>query len=179
MLLFDAVNDFLEYCRHEKGYSKTSCKSRLSLLRALILWMQANGYPEPHCTDLETPMLRRYLHALSKRGLRPRTIHANFYHIKCICLYLIENKVLDMMPVDGIKLPKLDSAGRLTISNDEIEMLLQAATHQRDTRRIAMCSAVLHVFIYGALRRHELIDLKVSDIDAGCGSILVRLSMIQ
>ena len=174
MLLSDAINDFLNYARHEQGYAVSSCKQRQSWLRHLHQWLVDNGYPTPTTDDLNTIVLRRFQYSLSGRKLRPRTIQNCFYPVKSLCIFLIKNNVLTANPCDDLTLPKKDAAVRLDVSEEEIVALLEATRRQRNPRRVALCHAVFSVLVNAGLRRQELLGLRVGDIDLKQRSILVR-----
>ena len=74
----------------------------------------------------------------------------------------------------ALTLPKKDAAKRLTVSNDEVAGLLDACARYRNQRRAALHSAVLHVLIFGGVRRAELCDLHLDDVNLSEKSLLVR-----
>jgi site-specific recombinase XerD len=71
-------------------------------------------------------------------------------------------------------MPKKDAAERLTISDEEIRQLLQAAERDRNPRRVALRRAVLCTGVYGALRRAEMCDLHLADVNTERRSVLIR-----
>ena len=73
-----------------------------------------------------------------------------------------------------IKVPKLDAAKRDTVSDDEARDLLIGASRLPNKRRAAMAKAVLSMLLYAALRRQELLDLRLPDINFADGSVVVR-----
>ncbi len=88
--------------------------------------------------------------------------------------FLISQGVLDADPTASILMPKKDAAQRLTITDAEITLLLDACERQRNPKQIALCRAVFHVLIYAGLRRSELLDLKLDDVNFEEMSLLVR-----
>lgn len=174
MLLAEAVNDYLLSIRHERGLSKNTVLHYQSNLRALLRWLGENGFPEPTVEALNTPTLRRYLYAMSARGLRPRSIHTAFHGIKGLCAFLVEHGGLPAHPCATLTLPKKDAAECRTVSDEEITRLLEACERQSSPRQVALYRAVLSALVYGGLRRAECCDLQVEDIDLKDGSILVR-----
>lgn len=174
MLLKDAQTDYLAYIVHEVGLSKATFKSYQSGLNAFHRWLTENGYPEPKLEDFTPAVLRRFLYSLSGRNLRPRTIRGAFHPLKGLAAYLIRVGASEQDVTKGVMLPKKDAAERLTVSDEEIDLLLDATQRHSDPKKRAFSLALLSVLVYGGLRRQETIDLEVNDIDLAEGSILVR-----
>ena len=174
MLLNDCTTDYLRYILHERGLSKNTHKAYQAQLRHFQRWLTANGFPEPTSDCLTVALCRRFLYHLSGKGLRPRTIHSYFDPVHGLCTFLVANGILTENPVNSLTLPKKDAAQRLTVSNEEVAGLLTACERYRIPRRAALNSAVMHVLIFSGLRRSELLDLYLDDIDFQEKSLLVR-----
>ena len=174
MQLTNYINDYLRFILHERGLSRNTHICYQSKLRHLNNWLIANGFPEPTADCLTVSLLRRFLYYLAGKSLRPRTIRTYFDPIDGLCQFLIENKVIAENPVKALTMPKKDAAKRETVSNEEIAGLLEACGRYRVAKQAALNSAVLHVFIFGGLRRSELCDLHLEDFDLQEKSLLVR-----
>ena len=145
-----------------------------SKLRHFHRWLTENGYPAPSTDCLTLTLLRRFQYYLSGKGLRPRTIRTYFDPLDGLCQFLIQNGAMTENPVKSLTLPKKDAAKRETVSNDEVNGLLEACSRYRVPKVAALNSAVLHLLVYSGLRRSELCDLHLSDIDLQAKSVLVR-----
>jgi site-specific recombinase XerD len=174
MLLCTAIEDYLLYALHEQHVAKTTHKQYRAMLRHFDHWMTENGYPDPALSDVSTPLCRRFLQYLSGKGLRPRTTRSYFHALRALGAYAIQVGLSTEDPIRAVSMPRKDAAGRLTISDDEIRLLLEAVERDRNPKRLAQRRAVLYVGIYGALRRAEMTDLRVDDIDVSRRSVLVR-----
>src|SRR5262249_26869328 len=73
-----------------------------------------------------------------------------------------------------VKLPKLDAAQRLLVSDDDLQALLAAAERQRTDFRCARDRAILSVLIFCGLRRAELLALEVPHVNLEAGVLLVQ-----
>ena len=71
-------------------------------------------------------------------------------------------------------MPKNDAAIRLTVSEEEVQALLDACEKQRTPQDVAFSRAMLMVFIFCGLRRQECFDLRLSDVMLSDKSLLVR-----
>ena len=174
MILAQIIEDCLAYCENEKGYAKSSNKGRKSRLRHLHTFMVENGFPLPTTEDLTLPLLRRYMYSLNKRGLRPRSIRGAMYFISTLTKFAVDNGLLDEDPIKSLTLPKFDAAQRLLVSDKEIAQLLEGCEKQRSRRKVALSRAILSTFVYSGLRRGELLDLRLEDVNLDEQSILVR-----
>ena len=175
MTLMDCMNDYHAYLKHEQGVSAQTAEQYISWMRYLHRWLEANGFENPTPDVLTSPTLRRFLYHLSgEKQYRPRTIRGVFSPVKGLAKFLVTNGVLSEDPTRSIQLPKKDAAIRLTISDAEIKALLAACERQRNPKQVALCCAVFQVLIYGALRRGELLDLRLDDVDYEEKSVLVR-----
>lgn len=175
MQLSSAIIDYIAFIRHEKGLSKLTVLHYQSNLRALLRWVMVNGFgTEPEVDVLTLPTLRRYLYQMSGRGLRPRSINTAFHGVRGLCLFLVENGALTENPTSKLTMPKKDAVERRTVTDEEITLLLDACERQPNSRQIALYRALLSVLVYAGLRRAEVCDLHVDDVNLKEGSILVR-----
>ena len=174
MTLKEAIAEYAERIQHERRLARTTCKHYLSWLRGFLLWLADNGYPEPTLDDLTHSLLRRYQMHKAKQGCRPRTIHAAFHAIRGLCVYLVEQNHLTENPCHNLKMPKKDAAVRHVLTDANVEALFRACERQRTVRLVTLSRAVLATLAHGGLRRAELCDLRVDDVNLAEGSILIR-----
>ena len=81
---------------------------------------------------------------------------------------------METNPADKIKLPKLDAARRLLVTDDEIAALFEACNNRRNARAVALAHAVLTVFAHAGVRRAEARNLQVQDFNPVDRSLLIR-----
>lgn len=174
MLLSDCIEDYLRHIQHERGLSKKTVKGYQAYLHHFHAWLQANGYPEPRLTDFTLPVLKRYYYHQAGKGLRPRTLWTVVHPLRGMGEYLLSQGAIPENPAKQLVLPKKDAAIRLTVTDEEIGLLLQACERQRTPRQTALARAILAVFVYCGLRRQECLDLKTGDVNLHEHSLLVR-----
>jgi len=172
--LTDLITDYLNHAIHERGLAVSTVKGSQAWLRNFTCWLEDSGYPSPTMEVFTVPVLRRYQYTLSGKGYRPRTLHSVFYSLRSFGDFLVTSGVLTVNPVKSLTLPKNDAARRLTVSEEEIEALLEACERQRTPQGVAFSRAMLMVFIFCGLRRQECFDLRVSDVMLSDKSLLVR-----
>lgn len=175
MELYGVMEDYLRALKFEQGAAATTFKGYQAQLRHFHNWLMGNGYPAPVVADFNTPVLRRFLYYLGGKGLRPRTVRSYFHPLRALGEFLVANGLLKDNPAKALAMPKKDAAQRETVSDEEVRELLAACERQRNARRVAACRAVLCVLIYGGLRRAEVCDLQVEDVNVKEKSLLVRM----
>jgi site-specific recombinase XerD len=174
MKLYDSMLDYMDYLDHEQGVTRDTIETYKSWLRHFHRWLEANGHPDAGLDVFNVTVLRRFLYTLSGRGYRPRTIRGVFHPLRGLGEHLIRNGIITENPARVIRMPKMDAAQRDEVSDQEITLLLEACDRQRTPKQIAFARAVMAALVYGGLRRQEMLDLKMGDVDLNEGSILVR-----
>jgi len=175
MLLSDAITDYVNFITHERRLARTTTVTGYaSNLRQLLRWLEANGYPDPTLDAFTTPVLRRYLYYLSGEGLRPRTIRGRFHPITGLGVFLVENGILEVNPTKALTMPKKDAARRTMVTEEEAFALLDAAERLPNARKVTLARAVFAILIFSGIRRSELLDLRVSDVNLSDKCLLVR-----
>lgn len=116
----------------------------------------------------------RFCQSMCERKRRPRTVRSAFSPLQSLGTFLVEQGVLSENPVSKVKLPKRDAAIRQLVTDQEVARLLDACARQRSAKEVALSRGLLSVLVYGGLRRQELLDLRLSDVNFTNGSILIR-----
>lgn len=173
-LLKDTVADYLIYLRVEQGAAKTTVKTYGPHLRHFLLWMQANGYPQPVLSDLSPVLLRRFLFSLGERNLRPMTVRSYLHSLRGMAHFAIKTNLRPDNFTEGLAMPKKDAPIRETPTDEQVRLLLEAVERDRNPRRVAQRRALLSILLWAAVRRAELLDLKVTDINLADRSLLVQ-----
>lgn len=175
MLLTDAASQYLSHIRYELGYSDRTLLTYRSWLRHYARWVGDQGHADPTVAQISLPLLRRFLVYLTDtRKQKPKSIHSAFHPIRGLCTYLVEQGVLADDPSRNLKLPKKNPPARKMVTDEEVEMILDACDRLATPREVAMARAVFSVLAYAGLRRAELCDLKLDDFSAADASITVR-----
>jgi len=175
MLLADVIEDYLAYCRVEKGLTVKTCKSYTSMSRLYVKWLKSTGYVEPTLDDFNPTTLKKYLYYVSGTlKYRPRSIRGCFFPLRGLGEYLKEMGVFMENPAHSVKMPKLDAATRELLSDVEVRQLFDACDRVHDSYRAVLAKGLLSVFIFGGLRRQEALDLKVGDLNFDERCIIVR-----
>ena len=174
ILLSDATDDFLEHCRTEKGLTRRTILTYGAALRQYRKWLQASGCEAPTLADFDSPLIKKYHYQAAGQGLRPRSLRGKLVPLRSLGTWALAHGLLQENPALVVKLPRLDAAKRNVTSDDEVRALLTAAERLPNLRRSALAKAMLSVLVYGALRRQELLDMRIADINLKDGSVTIR-----
>jgi site-specific recombinase XerD len=172
--LAELISEYAEYLRHEQHASavtQTGYRSQLNRFRRFII---ARYGREPDVSELAVADVRDYLYSLSRTGLRPRTLRGAMCPVRNLFTLALERGYRPDNPALSVRLPRKDAPVRATVSDEEIARLLSGVEREPDAARRTMMRAVLAVLVYTALRRQELLDLEVSDIDLHERRLTVR-----
>lgn len=60
MLLREAIQDYLAYCKVERGTTVKTCKTYTSMSRFYMKWSEATGHADPTLDDFNPTTLKRY-----------------------------------------------------------------------------------------------------------------------
>jgi site-specific recombinase XerD len=172
LTLTEAFDAFLNDLKYERNYSSATRIGYACNFRRFRRFLLATHEEEPTVAAVRAEDIRRYQYSLA--GRRPRTVRGILYPVRGLFALAVERGWRPDNPALAVKLPKKDAAIRETCTEEEEKQLLAGLEREPNPVRRTMIRAVLSVLIYGALRRQELLDLEVRDLDLAEGAILVR-----
>jgi integrase/recombinase XerC len=174
MYLSDAVMEFLQYLRSERGCSPDTLRTYGPALNRFRAWLQSEGLDDPDVKSIDVRLCRRYMYQMDSEGLRPRTRRGYFIPLRGLYDMLMEHGALDANPFKEVKLPKRDAPGQRLVSEVECRGLWEAAGRLRDPVQAAQARAFFACMLFCGLRRKELLDLKIGDVVASEAILRVR-----
>ena len=161
----------------EKNYSPRTIETRECYLRYLIAWCDDRGLTRPQ--EVDRPILeryQRYLFYYRKRDGEPlstRSQHGRIIPIRHWFSWLVKRGHLLYSPAADLELPRMEKRlPKAILSASEAEAVLAVpdvgnSVGLRDR-------AILEVFYSTGMRRLELINLTVHNIDAERGTVMIR-----
>lgn len=151
------ITDFLNYLKDNKGYSPETIKSYSSDLGSFVSFL-SDSYDLDDISKATKNIIRSYLVHLSERKLSPRSINRQLSTLKTFYNYLLKNELVDINPVNSIPNLKLPERLPVYVNEEAIDDLLH--------NTISISDRVVLLLLYcTGMRRAELINLKLSDID--------------
>lgn len=161
----------------EKNYSPRTIETREVYLRYFIEWCDERGLTRPR--DITKPILeryQRYLFVYRKKDGEPlstRSQHGRIIPVRAWFKWLARYNHILYNPASDLELPRLEKRlPRYVLSAAEAETVLAqpditTVTGLRDR-------AILETLYSTGIRRRELMNLTVFDIDAERGTLMIR-----
>jgi integrase/recombinase XerD len=167
---------YLEWMRM-KNYSERTVENREFYIGFFIDWSDVRGLLRP--TEITKPILeryQRYLFHYRKHNGDPLTFRSQYNRLVAIRAWfkwLTRHNHILYNPASEIELPKLENRlPKAVLSEREAENVLNQPNVNEPTG--IRDRAILETLYSTGIRRLELINLNVQDIDAERGTLIVR-----
>ena len=155
------ISSFLDFLYIEKGLSKNTVHSYENDINSFSKWsLKYLGQPIKKLLKAD---VNQYVSFLFKQGLKSSSVNRKISTIKSFYIYLIKKKIIKFSPVEDISMPKKETYLPVSMSEIEVEKLLNSPKlnihiERRDKAMIEMLYAT-------GMRISELVNLKLTDID--------------
>jgi site-specific recombinase XerD len=167
------ADDFLTHLRVERRLSPHTTFAYDHDLRTFFRFLVTEK--QPLTVDAVSPeLLRRYLVWLEGRGLEVATIRRRFHGLRSFWTYLCDWHDVPRNPFRRVTLPKRPESAPAFLTPEEVGRFLDATEANRYVARGLRDRAALTMLVYTGLRRQELLDLSLSDVDLEEGLVRVR-----
>lgn len=156
----NALKDFQNYLRIERGLSENSLLSYSLDVKKLITWLDKNEMQVSPVSITEKE-LQEFIYEIAKK-VNPRSQSRIISGLKGFFNYLIFEDYRKTNPLELIEAPKLGRKLPDTLSQQEIDKIIVSidlSTPQGERNR-----AIIETLYSCGLRVSELIDLKISDL---------------
>ena len=174
MKLSDAFKEFLDYATLERCLEPTtidwyqrSIKPFYKFLRYKLL--------QPNLEVLTVQNLRDFFINLRHNGNSPRAILNVMQGIKSFCNFLVKRGYLPKNPFDELEKPKLAKKLPEFLDEEEARELLQACINLKRVYKSKWYRdiAIISLFLFTGLRKKELLNLRLQDVNLERGYIRV------
>lgn len=160
-----------------RNYSKTTIHGRRVYLSFFLNWAYDRGLYRPG--EITKPILERYqrwLYRYRKEDGSPlsfRSQHTYLVSVRAYFKWLTRENHILYNPASELELPKLDRRlPKHVLTVSEVEQIINSA--DITTALGLRDRAILETFYSTGMRRMELINLKLYDIDADRGTVIIR-----
>jgi len=158
------------------NYSHETTNSRNTCIKRFIVWCDARGLDRPQ--DITASILERYrrhLHHYRKSNGQPlsfSTQHSQLSPIKAFFKWLNKENHILYNPASEFQLPRVAKhLPKDFLSYEEIEALLQHTQIYGDLG--IRDRAIIETFYSCGIRRMELVNLKLQDLDIKRGTLVI------
>jgi len=152
----DAINDYINFIYIEKKLSDNTKEAYLKDLTAF------NEFINKKIDKIKTEDIRNYINHLYDLNVTDKTLARKIVSIRTFFNYLMKEKLIDVNPCEKIESPKLKKTLPNTLSEEDINKLLnfkpKTALEYRNKAMIELMYAT-------GIRVSELVNLELNDIN--------------
>ena len=155
------LGSFFTFLYVEKGLSKNTVDAYQNDLNDFLSWLnKINIQDYKEVTETE---INEYVAHLFKNGLKSSSVNRKISTLKSFYLFLIKKKLISLSPLSEVITPKKEQYLPSSMSEDEVEQLLQSPNIELDIE--IRDKAMIEMLYATGMRISELINLKMIDID--------------
>ncbi len=155
------LGSFFTFLYVEKGLSKNTVDAYKNDLKDFLSWLnKINIQDYKKVTETE---INEYVAHLFKNGLKSSSVNRKISTLKSFYLFLIKKKLISLSPLSEVITPKKEQYLPSSMSEDEVEQLLQSPNIELDIE--IRDKAMIEMLYATGMRISELINLKMIDID--------------
>jgi len=162
----ELLQAFIDYISYEKRFSKHTVQGYQSDLEQFFYFTRAT-YEIDTPVDVTRQVIRSWVIALMQSGQASTSVRRKISSLQSFYKFLLRKQILDHNPVKGIVLPKLPSKVPSFLRQSEADALIgeSGATNDHSPYCIKLHQAIFAMLYLCGLRRAELIQIKLSDLD--------------
>ena len=166
-----SIPAFLEYLSLEKKCSPHTLKAYQANLEAFEVFITEQGSLET-IEVVSYGEIRAWIVSLIQSGNTPRTVNRKLSALRSYYKFLLRIGSIPVSPLKEHKALKTDTKVALPFSQEEIQRLLAADFFPEEYTGVLQ-RTVIQLLYYTGIRRSELIELKVQDVDLSEGLMKV------
>jgi site-specific recombinase XerD len=175
--MFNALSDFLIFCRVERRLADLTCTAYERDVRACLDFLRSQGIAA--LAEVRTVDLRGFLAQESTHRPAPSSQARTVAALRCFFAFCLESDYIERDPAHVLRTPKKREALPDVLDRSELTRLLHAPAREGAWTRMhagkrERDQLLLALFAYGGLRRSELLALDCDDIDLERRLIRVR-----
>ena len=164
--------EFKHYALAERGLKPATLRDILVVVKRLCAFSRTEDLKA-----LTTPAIRAFLHhGKMELGWAAKTFRLYRQYLKTFFSWCVQAGYLKANPVDPIEKPRLPQKLPRCLSQDDAKRILYTAQHAqwRTELQRTRSEAIIGTFLMTGLRRAELLNLRVTDLDFRANMLTVR-----
>lgn len=165
------LNHFFEYLQLEKkcsAHTVTAYRADLTEFSNFI----SSEYEQEGIRDVNYPQIRNWIVLLVEKGLSNRTINRKVSSLKAYFRFLQKTKQLEVSPLAKHSALKTSKKIQVPFSEKEVENVLQ--NFDSNSFEGLRDRLIIEMFYSTGIRRSELIEIKLQNIDLEGGVLKVK-----
>lgn len=161
---------FLDYLQLEKKYSVHTITAYKADLSDFQLYIET-AFEQKTLDDVNYAQIRSWIVELSESNISNRTINRKISSLKAYYRFLLKTEQIESSPLTKHKALKTPKKIQIPFSEDEIVRILE--TIDDSTLEGIRDRLIVELFYSTGIRRAELINIKISDLDLDGGVLKV------
>ncbi len=165
------IETFLNYLRFERRFSNHTVIAYRNDLNQLQQFVQTDS-PNTELTSLTAPEIRVWLVKLMEDGLDARSVNRKITALKTFYKFALKSNWIQINPMLKVVSPKVSKKLPVYVEAERLDLLLDKVEFPQNFE--GHRDHLILELLYGTgMRRAELLDLKIEDIDFRLGQIKV------
>jgi integrase/recombinase XerC len=158
-----SVSSFISYLAFEKKYSPHTIKAYKKDIKEFAAFCETE-YQIKTIDHVEYGMIRSWIVALVDRGISNRSVNRKITSLKSYFKFLLKVEKIETNPLAKHKALKMAKKVEIPFSEEEMNQLLYEIPFDDNFEGIRD-RLIIELFYATGMRRSELINLKVKDLD--------------
>ena len=157
------ISEFLDYLLLEKKYSSHTATAYKTDLESFLGFYEEN-YGGTDIAKANYAQIRSWIVELVDQGISNRTINRKVSSLKSYYKFLLKSEQIDKNPLAKHQVLKAPKKLQIPFSEQEIELVLDELTDEDDFESVRN-RLIVELFYATGMRRIELVNLRLSDVD--------------
>ncbi len=165
------ISQFIDYLLLEKKYAVHTVTAYKADLISFIDFFQKE-YHTSNISEANYPQIRSWIVELVDKGISNRTINRKVSSLKTYYKFLLKTEQIDKNPLAKHQALKAPKKLQIPFSAQEVDDVLVNLTDDTDFESVRD-RLIIELFYATGIRRIELVNLKLSDVDINNAQIKV------
>ena len=155
------LKDFFNYLYIEKGLSQNTVKSYKRDIDNFLNW--SKKLQKLNYINFNEAQINKYISFLFQSRLKSSSVNRKISSLKALYLYLVKKNIVNTSPVNEIVTPKQEKYLPMSMSEDEVDRLLESPDINIEIE--IRDKAMIELLYATGMRISELLNLKIIDMD--------------
>ena len=155
------LKDFFNYLYIEKGLSQNTVKSYKRDIDNFLNW--SKKLQKLNYINFNEAQINKYISFLFQSKLKSSSVNRKISSLKALYLYLVKKNIVNTSPVNEIVTPKQEKYLPMSMSEDEVDRLLESPDINIEIE--IRDKAMIELLYATGMRISELLNLKIIDMD--------------
>ncbi len=157
------ITSFIEYLSFEKKYSRHTIIAYQKDLNSFQQFCKQE-FDEDNLVDVNYAQIRSWIVSLVDSNIANRTVNRKVSSLNTFYRYLQKTKQLEKNPLINHKALKVSKRVQVPFSEKEITSVINSINKESDFKSLRN-RLIVELFYSTGIRRNELINIKVQDVD--------------